>query len=139
MNPVEAHQHPLIVAVNRYITALGEGDAPTLAGLFVPGGEVISPLVGRLPADRFFAQLGEMTDVSQLTLVDILVSARHPRRVAAYFRYRWTLRSGPVVDFDCCDLFEFAEPDGDAGAPLIQLMTIVYDTAPVRALMNARD
>jgi hypothetical protein len=32
-----------------------------LAGLFVPGGETASPLVGRLPADRFFAQLTDMT------------------------------------------------------------------------------
>lgn len=123
-------------AVRRYIDALGEGHAPTLTSLFAPGGEVISPLVGRLPAGHFFDQLGEMTNVNQLTLVDILVSASHPRRVAAYFRYRWTLRAGPVVDFDCCDLFEFAAA-GDDDQPLIQLMTIVYDTAPVRALMKA--
>jgi hypothetical protein len=36
-----------------------------LAGLFVPGGETASPLVGRLPADRFFAQLTDMTALRQ--------------------------------------------------------------------------
>jgi hypothetical protein len=128
-------QHAYTGAVHRYIDALGNGHAPTLTSLFMPDGEVSSPLVGRLPAGRFFDQLGEMTTVSQLTLVDILLSANHPRRVAAYFRYRWTLRTGPVVDFDCCDLFEFAPP-AETGRPLIQLMTIVYDTAPVRALMG---
>jgi hypothetical protein len=121
-------------AVHRYIEALGEGDPPALTALFAPGGEVVSPLVGRLPAGRFFDQLGEMTARSELTLVDILSSTSHPRRVAAYFRYRWTLHSGPVVDFDCCDIFDFAE--ADAGGPRIELMTIVYDTAPVRQLMG---
>jgi SnoaL-like domain len=120
--------------VRRYIDALGKGDARALTDLFVPGGEVISPLVGRLPAGHFFAQLGEMTESSELTLVDILAGAGHPRRSAAYFRYRWTLRSGPVVDFDCCDVFEFAQVA--EGEPRIRLLTIVYDTAPIRELMG---
>jgi hypothetical protein len=47
------------------------------------------------------------------------LSTSHPRRIAAYFRYRWTLRSGPVVGFDCWDLFEFAVA-GDHEPPLIQ-------------------
>jgi ketosteroid isomerase-like protein len=121
-------------AVRRYIDALGAGDAATLTNLFTPDGEVISPLAGRLPAGRFFDQLGAMTDKSELTLLDILVSASHPRRVAAYFRYRWTLRSGLVVDFDCCDIFEFAQMDD--GHPRVELMTIIYDTAPVRERMS---
>lgn len=130
MNSYDTHAR----AVHRYIDALGEGDAPTLTALFAPDGEVVSPLVGRLPAGRFFDQLGEMTARSELTLVDILFSASHPRRVAAYFHYRWTLRSGAAVDFDCCDIFEFAE--AGEGEPRIELMRIVYDTAPVRELMT---
>jgi hypothetical protein len=127
-------QDPYTGMVRRYIDALGKGDARALTDLFTPGGEVVSPLVGRLPAGRFFAELDQLTEASELTLVDILVGAGRPRRLAAYFRYRWTLRSGPIVDFDCCDVFEFAQVGG--GEPRIELMTIIYDTAPVRELMD---
>ncbi|GAB3523518.1 hypothetical protein GCM10027575_55980 [Phytohabitans suffuscus] len=49
-----------------------------------------------------------LADRGDLALVDVLVSASHPHRAVACFRYRWPLRAGPVVDFDCCRIFQFA-------------------------------
>lgn len=48
-------------------------------------------------------------------------------RVAAYFRYDWTLRDGRLVDFTCVDVFGF-RPSSDR----IDSMHIVYDTHPLR-------
>jgi ketosteroid isomerase-like protein len=125
-----------VAVVHRYLTALGEGDTDGVLALFAPGAEVRSPLMGRMPAARFFARLAQESAASRLTVYDLLASVDGGLRVAAYFRYDWTLRSGPAVVFDCCDLFEFAEPDGDADdgvEPLVRGLTIVFDAAPVRA------
>lgn len=48
-------------------------------------------------------------------------------RVAAYFRYDWTLNDGREVTFTCVDVFTF-----DAGSTRIRDMNIVYDTHPLR-------
>jgi len=48
-------------------------------------------------------------------------------RVAAYFRYDWTLNDGRLVDFGCVDVFGFRP-----GGVLIDSMHIVYDTHPLR-------
>lgn len=50
------------------------------------------------------------------------------RSVALHFRYVWTLASGKVVEFECVDVFELA-----ADRHRFSRMTIIYDTAPLRA------
>jgi ketosteroid isomerase-like protein len=124
-----------VEVVRRYLATLSGGDPAALAELFTPDGAVVSPLVGKVPAGPFFAQLAHASQESRLDVVDLMVSADEGPRVAAYFQYRWTLRDGPVVTFDCCDIFEFAEGTEE---PLVRLLTIIYDAAPVRAQLGDR-
>jgi ketosteroid isomerase-like protein len=123
-----------VAVVRRYLATLSEGDPGTLAELFTPDGVVVSPLVGQVPAGPFFAQLAHASQESRLDVFDLMVSADDGPRVAAYFQYRWTLRDGPAVTFDCCDIFEFT----DTAEPLVRRLTIIYDAAPVRAQLGDR-
>ncbi|GAA0918336.1 nuclear transport factor 2 family protein [Nonomuraea longicatena] len=113
--------------VHRYLGALEAGDTAAIVELFAPGGQVISPFLGRLAAPAFFTRLAASSRSSRITPIDVLTSAAGGRAVA-WFHYRWTLRDGSVLDFDCCDVFDFA-----AGSARVALLTIVYDTAPIRA------
>jgi hypothetical protein len=65
-----------------------------------------------------------------ITLIDLFASvqpADDAMRVAAYFRYDWTLSDGRLVDFTCVDVFGFRP-----GSDRIASMHIVYDTHPLR-------
>lgn len=125
--------HARVAVVRRYLDALDAGDTGQIVKLFHPDAEVISPFLGRMSSTGFFAKLAESSQRSDITVHDVLPSLTAPR-VAAYFHYRWTLRDGSVVEFDCCDVFDFApQPDDDGAPPRVVLMTIIYDTAPVRA------
>ncbi|MFE3455780.1 nuclear transport factor 2 family protein [Nonomuraea sp. NPDC059194] len=118
--------------VRRYLHALDAGDTREIVKLFAPEGEVISPFLGRMGAAAFFAKLAESSQNSEITPIDVFASLTEPR-VAAYFRYRWTLKDGSVITFDCCDIFDFApQPEDDVTLPRIARMTIIYDTAPIR-------
>ena len=67
---------------------------------------------------------------SVITPIDLFASvepAGDVVRVAAWFRYDWTLNDGRTVDFTCVDVFGFRP-----GSALIQSMHIVYDTHPLR-------
>ena len=120
--------------VRRYLAALDAGDTAAIVRLFGPAGEVVSPLLGHLPAPAFFAKLAAASRRSDIEVFDVLVSTTAAPRAAAYLRYRWTLRDGAVVVFHCCDVFDFAqEPAADGSEPRIRRLRIVYDTAPLRA------
>jgi hypothetical protein len=110
------------------------GDTAAIVRLFGPVGEVVSPFLGRMPAPEFFAKLAVASRRSDIEVFDVLVSTTAALRAAAYLRYHWTLRDGAVVVFDCCDVFDFAhEPATDGSEPRIRRLTILYDTAPLRA------
>lgn len=129
------HYRRHVEAVHAYLDALGRGDTEAIIDAFADDGEVISPFLGRLPARPFFARLAESSMRSDIEIFDILVSAQGAPRCVAYFHYHWTLRDGTVVQFDCCDVFDFAPPAAASDAaerPRIKLMTIIYDTAPLR-------
>lgn len=113
---------------NRYLEALEAGDADRLAAMFAPDGVVVSPLYGRQPARAFYATLGGVTQASQTTLKRVLLAAAPDRTLALHFEYRWTLAGGAVRVFEVVDIVELA-PDSDA----IAVLTILYDTAPLRA------
>jgi hypothetical protein len=84
----------------------------------------------RMPAREFFPKLAQASRQSVITLIDLFASAQPAAdtvRVAAYFRYDWTLSDGRLVDFTCVDVFEFR-----TGSDRIASMHIVYDTHPLR-------
>lgn len=116
----------------RYLTALNTGDLAGVCALFVPEAVVVSPLYGTRPAHEFYADLFADTARSQTTLLTLFETASSKRSVALHFRYVWTLSSGKVVEFECVDVFELAT-DGNA----FTRMTIIYDTAPLRADFDA--
>jgi hypothetical protein len=83
-----------------------------------------------MKARDFFPKLAQASSRSVITLIDLFVSARpgdDGMRVAAYFRYDWTLNDGRLVDFTCVDVFGFRP-----GRDRIDSMHIVYDTHPLR-------
>lgn len=110
-----------------YLEALQAGDAERIAALFAPDGVVISPLYGQMPALEFYATLGAVTEGSETTLKRVLLGASDAS-IAFHFDYRWTLAGGAVVNFEVVDIVEMA-PGSDRFATL----TILYDTAPLRA------
>jgi ketosteroid isomerase-like protein len=127
--PSDAH----IRVVRRYLAALHAGDSAAIVRLFSPAGEVVSPFLGRVPAEEFFAKLAAASRRSDIEVLDVLIGTSEAPRAAAYLRYHWTLRDGTVVAFDCCDIFDFAHELAQESEPLIHCLTIFYDTAPLRA------
>ena len=118
-------------AVRKYLQALEAGDAEKAAALFVPGGWVQSPFLGRLPVREFVHKVTSSSKRSRLAVHDVLVSAEGQLRAVAYYRYDWTLKDGSHVAFDCADVFNF---DGATGK--IESIVLVYDTDPVRDVVE---
>ena len=118
-------------AVRKYLQALEAGDAERAAALFVPGGWVQSPFLGRLPVREFVHKVTSSSKRSKLAVHDVLVSAEGQLRAVAYYRYDWTLKDGSHVAFDCADVFNF---DGATGK--IESIALVYDTDPVRDVVE---
>jgi hypothetical protein len=118
---------PNITTVRRYLECLHASDTDGLVACFAPAGHVVSPFLGNMAARPFFTKLAQSSRQSVITPIDLFESVNQGKpRVAAYFRYDWTLNDGKVVSFTCVDVFEF---DADAR---ITAMSIVYDTHPIR-------
>lgn len=117
---------------HRYLDALNTGDLEGVRALFTPDAEIVSPLYGVRPAHDFYAELFADTSRSETTLLNVFDSSFEGRSVALHFRYVWTLASGKVVAFECVDVFELAED-----RQRFARMTIIYDTAPLRADFEA--
>lgn len=116
--------------VRTYLRHLHAGDTAGLIATFEDDGVVHSPFLGTMQARDFFPKLAQASRQSVITLIDLFASVQPVDqivRVAAYFRYDWTLSDGSVVDFTCVDVFGF-RPSGDR----IESMHIVYDTHPLR-------
>ena len=115
--------------IRRYLKCLHASDVPGLVDCFEHEGIVKSPFLGTMKARDFFPKLAGASSQSVITPIDLFESVEAGgavHRVAAYFRYDWTLKDGKVVTFTCVDVFEFA------GSDRIASMTIVYDTHPLR-------
>ena len=116
--------------VRTYLGHLHASDTAGLVSTFAPDGMVHSPFLGAMLARDFFPKLAQASSRSVITLIDLLASVQPADdgvRVAAYFRYDWTLSDGRLVDFTCVDVFGFAP-----GSDRIASMHIVYDTHPLR-------
>ena len=120
-------------AVRKYLSALEAGDADRAAALFVPNGWVRSPFLGQLPVRDFVTKVASASSGAKLTVYDVLVSAEGHLRAVAYYLYDWSLRDGSRVSFDCADVFNF---DRDSGR--IQSIVLVYDTHPVRGVVDSK-
>lgn len=123
MTPAPKQESARLQTVRRYLQCLHAGDTEGLVASFAPHGLVVSPLLGTVAARPFFTRLARSTTHSVITPLDLFESAE---RVAAYFRYDWTLSDGTAVSFTCVDVFEF---DDEA---CITRLNIVYDTHPIR-------
>jgi len=111
----------------QYLDALEESDLGAVTGLFTADGKVVSPLYGEQPADQFYAALFGDTSRSQTQLIRVLNRPAPDAAIALHFAYRWTLANGETVDFEVVDMLEMVD-DGR-----IAKLTILYDTAPLRA------
>jgi hypothetical protein len=118
-------------AVHKYLSALEAGDAERAASLFVPDGWVQSPFLGRLSVRDYVNKVASASSKAKLTVYDVLVSAEGHLRAVAYYQYDWSLKDGSNVTFDCADVFNF---DSDTGR--IESIVLVYDTDPVRAVVE---
>ena len=117
--------------VHDYLRALEAGDADRAAALFIPDGCVESPFLGRLPVKQFVKKVADSSRGTKLTVHDVLVSAEGHLRAVAYYQYDWRLKDGSRVSFDCADVFNFDPSTGH-----IQSIVLVYDTHPVRAVVE---
>ena len=119
-----------LATVRTYLQRLHASDTAGLIATFEDEGVVHSPFLGTMLARDFFLRLAQASSQSVITLIDLFASvqpAADTLRVAAYFRYDWTLSDGRLVDFTCVDVFGFRP-----GSDRIASMHIVYDTHPLR-------
>jgi ketosteroid isomerase-like protein len=116
--------------VRSYLKALERGDVAGICALFAPDAQIFSPFLGWMQPAPFFAKVSEASGESTITPIDICVSTTGAPRATGYFIYDWVLKDGSAVRFECVDVFEF---DGNG---LIERMTIVYDTHPIRSTVG---
>lgn len=114
-----------ITHVQKYFDRLTSGDTDGIIRMFDDTGIVVSPFLGQMSADEFFAKLSAASSASNLTVFDILLN-QSGNSAAAYFQYDWTLASGDDVVFQGVDYFEFS----DSGK--FKSLRIFYDTHPLR-------
>lgn len=116
--------------VRAYLRHLHASDTTSLIACFEDDGVVHSPFLGSMAPEPFFNKLAQASSRSVITLIDLFASVEPSSemlRVAAYFRYDWTLNDGRLLDFTCVDVFSFRP-----GSARIHGMHIVYDTHPLR-------
>lgn len=117
---------PPIDTVRQYLRHLHAGDTAGLVACFEDDGLVHSPFLGTMRAQPFFERLAQASSRSVITPIE-LFTAESGQRVAAWFRYDWTLADGRELTFTCVDVFSFRP-----GSGRIEQMHIVYDTHPLR-------
>src|SRR5262245_46090564 len=66
--------------VRRYLAALHAGDSAAIVRLFSPAGEVVSPFLGRVPAEEFFAKLAAASRRSDIEVLDVLMGTSEAPR-----------------------------------------------------------
>ncbi|MEM8663668.1 MAG: nuclear transport factor 2 family protein [Pseudomonadota bacterium] len=109
-----------------YLAALETADLDAVSALFAANGVVNSPLYGQQDAREFYAALFADTERSQ-TLLKRIYTAQDGS-IALHFVYDWTMADGSPASFEVVDVIEL-DPDGTK----IAALTILYDTAPLRA------
>jgi len=116
--------------ISEYLSRLERGDPAAICTLFAPDAQVYSPLLGWVSPRPFFEKLSAASGQSTITPIDVCVSTMGAARATGYFVYEWALKDGPLVRFECVDVFEF----DDEGR--IARLVIIYDTYPIRASLG---
>ena len=114
-----------------YLAALNAGSIESVLALFEPDAVVDSPLYGTMPVAPFYVDLFGDTNRSQTRLLHVFNAAPDASgacAVALHFHYRWTLKNGREVEFECVDVFEL-----NADLSRFSRLKIIYDTAPIRS------
>lgn len=112
--------------VTRYLDCLRDADEAGIDALFTKSARIHSPLYGEIDARPFFAKLFSVTEKSELELIDVFDRSTSGDRIAAHFRYTWTLANQEVSTLECVDLFRIER------RRIAELM-IIYDTYDARA------
>jgi len=115
------------IMLKKYLNALDQGNLEKILALFSKDAVVVSPLYGTMPAEKFYKKLFVDTYNSQTSLLNIFNSTRNSAAMALHFLYKWTLKNGKTLDFECIDVFELTDDK-----KYFKKLTIIYDTAPVR-------
>jgi len=118
-----------IEIAKKYIEFLSVGDVEKIINLFAENGKVSSPIYGEKQADKFYKELTEDTVTSELKLKGIFEDADSDR-IALYFEYKWTVKSGKIAEFDVVDIFDFNDENK------ITELKIIYDTVISRNLVD---
>ena len=105
----------------RYLNALEKGELEEILELFSSDGQVISPVYGRLRADKFYDTLFDDTLNSELQLHHSICDHK-ANKLAVYFTYRWTLKDDSLLIFDVVDILVLDDNHK------IKELTIVYDS-----------
>jgi len=113
----------------RYIDFLSKGDVESIINLFTVNGKVNSPIYGEQKASDFYKTLSNDTINSELKLKGLFEDT-DTGKLALYFKYKWTVKSGKLVEFDVVDIVEF-----NAQNKIVEL-TIIYDTVVSRKLIE---
>jgi hypothetical protein len=114
---------------NKYIELLSMGDVEKIVDLFAENGKVSSPIYGEKQAGIFYKELIADTLSSDLKLRGIFEDAESDR-IALYFEYKWTVKSGKFVEFAAVDIFDFDNENK------ITVLKIIYDTVISRNLVD---
>jgi len=112
-------------AIRQYLWCLERADARGVLGLFAPGGDVVSPLYGRMLATDFYPMLFADTARSRIALHHALAGFEDPGTMAADFVCEWDLADGTAPRFRCVDVFTIGTDTR------ITRLAIIYDTARV--------
>jgi len=113
----------------QYIDFLSKGNIKRIINLFAKNGKVYSPIYGACNVDKFYTVLNNDTINSELNLKGIFEDS-DTGKLALYFEYKWTVRSGKIVEFDVVDILEF-----DNQNKILELK-IIYDTVVSRKLIE---
>jgi hypothetical protein len=113
----------------KYIELLSMGDVEKIVDLFAENGKVSSPIYGEKQAGIFYKELIADTLSSDLKLRGIFEDAESDR-IALYFEYKWTVKSGKFVEFAAVDIFDFDNENK------ITVLKIIYDTVISRNLVD---
>jgi len=125
---LDKHQSTQIV--NKYLSAIMQGDLDNIVGLFSDDAFVYTPMQGRnLPPDEFFGMLFEASAEVKIKLIDVFLSVEGSGRIAGFFNYAWGLPNGEQVSFDAMDIFELSPDDQK-----IRSIVSIYDTHVLRGI-----
>lgn len=112
----------------RYLALMEGNDLSSLLALFTENATATSPISGSQPAHAFYRYVMEVTSDRSMALKTIFVGASNPARAAVHMTYTRSIKGQCPSTIECVDIFDL-----NADYSQFTGVTIIYDTAPVRA------